>query len=310
MNGENTPSGALHGATHSGHTMEGALNENPVSETGILSVGQLLATTREARGLTTVDVSRALKLSQRQVESLESDDWDNLPCSTIIRGFVRNYARLLEIDPVPLMAALDRLQMPLTPELKMTTGTPVNMARDSRVDRRDYVRMFAGLIVLVLAILAYFFFPQDVWQSTLSALKTAAQSHEVVEDKPVVPAPFVTEIKTPEPVIEPPATATAVLPESPAVLPAQPALVPAAQPSPNSILKFSFAKAAWVEVRDRTGQIIFSQLSQAGSQREIEGQAPFALVVGNAAHVMLQYKGKPVNLSKRSKDDVARLSIE
>ena len=306
MNGEHTPSGTTHGAAHSGYTMEGALDEGMTQQATGLSVGQLLGTTREARGLTTIDVSKSLKLSQRQVESLEADDWERLPCSTIIRGFVRNYARLLELDPVPLMAALDRLQMPLTPELKMTTGTPVNMQRDSRVDGRDYLRMFAGLTVLVLAILAYFFFPQEVWQSTLSALKAAAQSREVVEEKAAVPV--ANEIKTPEPAMAPPATT--VLPESSATAPAQSAPVPAPLSSPNSALKFSFTKPAWVEVRDRTGQIIFSQLSQAGSQRDIEGQPPFVLVVGNAAHVTLQYKGKPIDLSKRSKDDVARLTLD
>ena len=307
MNGEHTPSGTTHGAAHSGRKLEGALEEGVTPEATVLSVGQLLGTTREACGLTIIDVSKALKLSQRQVESLESDDWENLPCNTIIRGFVRNYARLLELDPVPLMAALDRLQMPLTPELKMTTGTPVNMQRDSRVDGRDYLRMFAGLVVLVLAILAYFFFPQEVWQSTLSALKAAAQPREVIEEKAVVPAEH--EIKTPEPAMAPPATATA-FPEASVAAPTQSMSAPVLPSSLNSALKFSFSKPAWVEVRDRTGQIIFSQLSQAGSQRDIEGQPPFVLVVGNAAHVTLQYKGKAIDLSKRSKDDVARLTLD
>jgi cytoskeleton protein RodZ len=66
-----------------------------------------------------------------------------------------------------------------------------------------------------------------------------------------------------------------------------------------------------VEVRDRSGQIIFSQLCPPGSEREIEGQPPFALVVGNASHVTLRYKGKPIDLlSKRSKEDVARVTVE
>jgi cytoskeleton protein RodZ len=42
----------------------------------------------------------------------------------------------------------------------------------------------------------------------------------------------------------------------------------------------------------------------------VEGQPPFTLVVGNAAHVALQYNGKSVDLSKRSKDDVARLTLD
>ena len=76
-------------------------------------------------------------------------------------------------------------------------------------------------------------------------------------------------------------------------------------------LKFGFDPPSWVEVRDRSGQVIFSQFCSAGSQREIEGQPPFALVVGNSSHVTLLYNGKAVDLSKhRSKDDVARLTLE
>ena len=77
-----------------------------------------------------------------------------------------------------------------------------------------------------------------------------------------------------------------------------------------SVLKFSFAQPSWVEVRDRNGQIIFSKKNDGGTEREVEGQPPFAVIIGNAGHVTLQYKGKTVDLSKRSKEDVARLTLE
>ena len=75
-------------------------------------------------------------------------------------------------------------------------------------------------------------------------------------------------------------------------------------------MKLSFGQPSWVEIRDRSGQIVFSQLNPAGSQREIEGQAPFTLVIGNASSVTVQYKGKTVDLTQRSKDDVARLTLD
>jgi cytoskeleton protein RodZ len=73
-------------------------------------------------------------------------------------------------------------------------------------------------------------------------------------------------------------------------------------------LKLSFARPAWVEVRDGRGQIVFAEMSPAGSQREIDGLPPFSLVVGNAAHVTLEYRGRMIALAPRSKDDVARLA--
>ena len=43
------------------------------------SVGQQLRAGRERAGLSVDDAARALKLSNRQVESLEQDDWTSLP---------------------------------------------------------------------------------------------------------------------------------------------------------------------------------------------------------------------------------------
>jgi cytoskeleton protein RodZ len=278
-----------------------------------LSVGQQLRVAREARGLAVADIAKKLKLSPRQVEALESDDWSRLPCNTIVRGFVRNYARLIDLNPDLLMVSLDRLHMPQLPDLEMPIGTNVSLPQAGKVARRDYVRVFSGLILLVLAVLAYFFFSHDMWQSTLSALKSAAQFREPAVES-VVP-PTIEEARTPDTSVSLPSTA--VLPEVSA-LPAQslplttPASLPVSMPTTSSGngLKFSFTQPSWVEVRDRSGEIIFSQLSQAGSQREIEGRPPFVLVIGNATHVSLRYKGKPVDLSRRSKDDVARVTVE
>lgn len=267
-----------------------------------LSVGKQLASAREAHGLSVADVAKSLKISAHQVIALEADDWLNLP-TTIIRGFVRNYARVLGLDPAPLMSALGRLEMPRGPELEMPAGTPVSISPEDKADRRDYLRVFSGLIILALAVLTYFFFSQDMWQSALSALKSITQSNELVEKAALPPED---EARKAEAVIA--SAAPTLTQEAPVA--AQVTVAPAVQDSSPTVLKFNFARPAWVEVRDRSGEILFSQLSQAGSQREIEGRPPFALIVGNSTHVTLLYKGKSVDFPKRSKDDVARLTLE
>jgi len=271
------------------------------------SVGQRLRTAREAKGLTTDDVAKAIKLSLRQVKSLEADDWPNLPCNTIIRGFVRNYARLLGLDSDQLMSALDRLTMPQPHELDIPTGPTVNLQKDGQADRRDYFRVFAGLFVLLLAVSAYFLVSQDVWDSALSVIRSATQS-PVVVPTPVV-APGTVENKAPE---SGQAASTTALPvqASTSIPSAQPAPSPEPSPSSDSGLHFGFTQPAWIEVWDRHGSAIFSQLCQANSQQDIEGASPYTLVIGNSSHVTLKYKGKVVDLSMRSKDDVARLTLE
>ncbi|MBK7421711.1 MAG: helix-turn-helix domain-containing protein [Propionivibrio sp.] len=307
MSGEIDPVRAPDDEAHAGPEM--TANPEASSEAlmlAVLSVGQQLRAAREARGLAVADVAKAIKLGPRQVVAIEADDWPSLPCTTIIRGFVRNYARLLELNPDPLMSALDSLKMPQAPELEMSVGSPVNIPQEGKVDRREYVRVISGLVVLVLAVLAYFFLPQELLNSALSALKDATQSRGAAAEKVV--APGADAARSSDVAVAPPATS--VLPEGATTPPLQSVPVSASAPASPNVLQFSFAQPSWVEVRDRSGQIIFSQLSQADSQRDIEGQPPFALVIGNASHVTLQYKGKTVDLSLRSKDDVARLTLE
>ncbi|MFT3847166.1 MAG: DUF4115 domain-containing protein [Propionivibrio sp.] len=275
------------------------------------SVGQQLQIGRERSGMSVDDVARALKLSTRQVESLEDSDWGRLPGKTLIRGFVRNYARLVGLDGQVLMSELEGATLPKSPELRGALGTPVSMPKEGKSDRRDVFRVLAGVLVLILAVLAYFFLPADIWQSTVQAFNAASQSNQAEVDVASEPSsapfeapPVSAETNEPvptEPPIVPPGTASEAIPEIPA---------PVAETPVANVLKFSFAQPSWVEVRDRNGQVIFSQRNPGGSQRDIEGQPPFSVVIGNAAHVTLQYKGSAVDLSKRSKDDVARVTVE
>ena len=73
---------------------------------GAPTPGTLVREAREAAGLSIDDVSQQLKLAPRQVQALEADDYAQLPGRTFVRGFMRNYARLLRLDPDALLAAL------------------------------------------------------------------------------------------------------------------------------------------------------------------------------------------------------------
>ncbi len=68
--------------------------------------GAMLAQAREAAGLSVDAVAAQLKLAPRQVRALESGDFAALPGRTFVRGFMRNYARFLDVDAEKVLAAL------------------------------------------------------------------------------------------------------------------------------------------------------------------------------------------------------------
>ena len=275
------------------------------------SVGQQLKAARDARGMSLTDIAKALRLSLRQVEAMEQDDWACFSCTTIIRGFVRNYSRLVGLDPTQMMQSLDSLHLVPSTNLEMPPGSKVRMPQDDGVARKDYVRVFSGFAILLLAVMTYFFLPDSLLDSTLSFLKSTMQptvTHVRKRSGPSVDLPVAAETVTAAPAA---ATEQPVAPPVPEFV-ARPDSEPqrSEKPVTEGSLVFTFSQPSWVEIRDRTGEIIFSQLSPAGLRREIAGKPPFALVVGNASNVTVLYKGRPVDLSKRSKDDVARVTVE
>ena len=73
---------------------------------GSAAAGALLRAARESAGLSLDAVAQQLKLAPRQVKALEDDDFALLPGRTFVRGFVRNYARLVRLDADAVLAAL------------------------------------------------------------------------------------------------------------------------------------------------------------------------------------------------------------
>ena len=86
------------------------------------SAGAVLRGAREGAGLSLDAVAQQLKLAPRQVQALEQDDYASLPGRTFVRGFVRNYARYVGLDPDEVVALLPGADV--APSLQRPTITP------------------------------------------------------------------------------------------------------------------------------------------------------------------------------------------
>lgn len=298
-------------------------------------VGECLRQAREARQLSVAEIAQVLKLGVRQVDALESGQWDGLPGATFIRGFVRNYARQVGLDPLPLMQQLDQSLAKPVSNLEVPETRPAMVySAGFGSSRKNKQMVFGGLAVVIVAGLLYFLAPNDLsalrdsTQAMLDRIgkaeKTAAQAAEPVETKvsdPVFP-PGTTpqQVMNPqvlapaaEPAVnaQPPVVATPVAAEKP------PAAAPLAlSPPPTAVagskpqLRFLATKEAWVEVKDRDGKVVFSQRLAAGSEQLVSGQGPLSLVVGYAPGVELFWHGEKVDLTPHARGDVARLVLE
>lgn len=72
------------------------------------TVGQILKESREARFYTLDQVEKVTKIRKELLIALESDDYAKLPPSTFVQGFIKNYAKFLNIDENKLLAVFRR----------------------------------------------------------------------------------------------------------------------------------------------------------------------------------------------------------
>ena len=80
--------------------------ESVIEETQPISAcGGALRAARERQKLSLQDIASQLRLGVNQVEALEADRYDKLPQPSIVRGFIRNYAKALKLDAAPIVAA-------------------------------------------------------------------------------------------------------------------------------------------------------------------------------------------------------------
>ncbi|WP_291994026.1 RodZ domain-containing protein [Candidatus Accumulibacter sp. ACC003] len=298
----------------------------------VATVGQQLRAAREARNLSVADAAQSLKLGPKQVVALESEDWSSLPGNTMIRGFVRNYARLLNLDADALMRGLDAEQMQRTLHLHVSAGTSASLPQTgNRAERRDYLAIIGGLLLLALAVLAYMYIAPGFWEEQLAAL-TGSSSQQASGE---AAAPTVADATAPTAaaVDSPPATATAsalaVAAANPAgsasqtpsartevaaaaASPAKPAAKPEVklEAAAANGLKLRFAQPSWIEVIDARGQVVATGFKPADSQLEITGEPPFSLVLGNARYVTAEYQGKTIDLEPHTSKGVARLTVK
>lgn len=286
-------------------------------------IGALLRRAREKKGWSTQDVSSRLRLMSRQINAIEEEEFSKLGPPVFARGFVRNYAKLLGMEPDELLDQMTRIKTTKVPETPDVPFTPRNEFWKSPLVLGGGA---AALLALAIPIGLY------LWLSGDDEAPAVAPVIEQAVTPPAPPPAPPSEVQ-PQPEVQsqpekpsaapaqPPKTEAPAVPQAGAATQAPafrppplpfPAPAPATQPAApgqSSGPRLHFDESSWVQIRDSSGRIVHSGLNPAGSLVEVSGRPPFYLVVGNAEHVRLAYKGQTIDLKPFTAINVARLTL-
>lgn len=279
------------------------LSDIPNTSARLTSLGRVLSEARRVQGLSVEDVAQQLRMSARQISALEEENFAALSSPPFVRGFIRNYAKLLRLDAEPLLQAY-RETNPENSDHATITLASERIAIVSGA-RKTWMTYLVGSFLVLLAGSGWWAYmewrdsqPVAAVQAKISPEPATAPATPVVmpESLPEPAAPVSTE----HPVVQPPAeTSTQV--DTP---------VKNDVASLQGSIHMVVTEQSWISVTDGTGKEIFNKLKAAGTQDFADGNPPFSVVVGNANGVQLSFKNKPVDLAPHTRANVARLTLE
>jgi cytoskeleton protein RodZ len=278
-----------------------------MSESGQRLVGQILREARESQGMTQEDAAARLRLMQRQVEAMETDDFESLGQPVFARGFVRNYARLLGLAPEALLARMEGA--PAEPTAVSPAAPP---QPHSWLSSPWLILLLLGLLLLVVAPLSlYWWLNSEGEDGPSQRVPSATQSRPA----PVaVPAPVAEPMEAAPLAVEGVAAPVPVAPAAPVTetpgAPEQDEASTPEAPAMSGVLHLEFGDEAWVEIKDGSGRMLHRQLNPPGSHVAVKGQPPFDVVIGNAAQARVTYNGRPIDLKPFIAATVARFTLE
>ncbi len=304
---------------------------------GGVSVGGTLRIAREQLGLSVMEAANLLKFAPRQIEALEADDFQQLQGATFLRGFVRGYAKILQLDAQPLLEGLPT-DNPLPQQIaSVSVGTPFPDLLPAR--RQNFIWLGAALLLVVIVVSFAVWnvsSPLDVAEVLPASPQTrrvetpvalpddikiisdlAVPEARVASLGSVVPPEIETEkqtAKNAQPVIqETKLPSDAVVSKNKSIKSARQAELSNADTSqPTSTLRLVFGDESWTEIKDRDGEILVSQINQPGSELRLNGRPPFSLLIGRALSVRLYQDDEPVDLTHyvNKHSEVAHLTLE
>lgn len=129
------------------------IEELPPDQAQDVGPGELLGRKREALGLGIRQVADDLHITMHYVKALESNAFDKLPGDVFVRGYIRSYANLLQLDPQILINLYDDY----TDQSRGSEEQAYQALARRRSDRNLPWVLVSGVAFVVIAVALWFF---------------------------------------------------------------------------------------------------------------------------------------------------------
>ncbi|MGI2107822.1 RodZ domain-containing protein [Shewanella frigidimarina] len=302
----------------------------------VVTAGAILKAAREAKGLSLETVATQLHLRPKIINDLENDIFVNIASTTYVRGYIKNYARVVNADINQIQQCLSH-QLPeiVAPAMQSFSRKTTHQARNSRLNLVTYLIVAVLIAMLVLwwvqksslltnidlsqptveeiAAESNMPEPQQIIRSgsvqssgngldnegNVSATDVANQAAIEAEDKLIQTA-------------QDAATASQSLPASSVVESTNivsSSTTDTSLAGAESVLTIELTGDCWVNVTDANGKVMVDGVKNAAQRIEVRGIKPFKVILGAPQVASISLDGNNVSLAEFANGRVARLTL-
>lgn len=227
-------------------------------------LGEVLREARRRKGITLAQAEKETRIREKYLAALEEEDYESLPGNVYAKGYLRNYAQYLSLDPDKVLQLYPNY--PTGPG-RLRPDEPV-LPPATKPLEAPHRPLPSFAVILFFVILAGAIF---AW------VYSALLGPSSIVPTPTIPIPTPTEV---------------VL--IPTAAPDAPTDVPQAAPTPRTYdgleIQATFRSAGWVLVEE-DGKQVFAGTLPAGTVRTWKGQNEVSIWSGNSTQIDITANG-------------------
>jgi cytoskeleton protein RodZ len=304
----------------------------------VMGPGQILSDARKKLKLTKQNVADKLNFRLTLVDEIENELFDTSVPETFNRGYLRNYAKLVNVSQEDVLISYEQLNVAKTQasELQSFSKGTEKLAENNRIMWISYfiLAILIGSTVvwwmqnnteqnLIETVASQSVDAEKNLQKTSNAVNQIPESTTVIStieknelnntiDLPPMPAVISNEESSAitNPVIQ---TTNRQTNEEDAAKPEEILLSEVTELiKPDATLTnvtFTFSGDCWVNISDATGERIAWGVKKLGYVMKISGQAPFNVTLGRPELVAINFSDEIIDMSQFNAGNIAKFTL-
>ncbi len=256
------------------------------------SFGTWLRRQREVREIDLREIADSTKVSMSYLRAFEEDRFDVLPASVFAKGFLRQYARYVGLEPEEVVNFYLAARQPQEDEASLvSTAEPEPPARNYLF----FVLAVTAALVLLVWLLSVYGDRTDSGRPAPAPPAPVPAAGVAVEPPAAMPAEAESEAASSAEESRPPAEPDAA--------------PPVEEPRPPLRVTLDFLSDCWVEA-SVDGAKTVSELKVQGESLLLDAEEIVEFKVGDVAAVQVEVNGLPYEIESRKGTSVRTVSID